>query len=242
LKTSIAKTKHKREDLLATVTASILKASKFFAVQPTSDTINQGTNTPPEPTPSLAERIFSHWLVSWILIPVSLIFFLHFFVFSAYHVVGSSMVPNLHDSDYLIISKVGKTAAGLTGQQYTGKRGEIVVFHYPKEPQFDFVKRVVGLPGERVVVKDGKITVYNNDNPNGLNPDEGIELAGSYTQAGPDDQPIDIVIPKGNIFVVGDNRTPNGSADSREWGLLPSNDIVGTVVLRLYPFNTIKLF
>lgn len=211
-------------------------------MEPNLEDFNLETSTPAEPESSLFERIFSHWLVSWVLIPIALIFLLHNFVFSAYHVVGSSMVPNLHDSDYLIISKVGKTGASLIGQPYTGKRGDIVVFHYPKQPEFDFVKRVIGLPGDRVVVKDGKITIYNKENPSGFNPDEGLKLAGSYTQAGPDDQPIDVTVPKGNIFVVGDNRTPNGSTDSREWGMLPSSDIVGNVIIRLYPFNAIKLF
>lgn len=203
---------------------------------------NSTTATSGEPTPSLVERIFSHWLVSWVIIPAALIFLLHNFVFSAYHVVGSSMIPNLHDSDYLIISKVGKTVSGLSGQKYTAERGQIVVFHYPKEPQYDFVKRVVGLPGERVVVRDGKITVYNTEHPNGFDPDTTHTTTGSYTQAGPDDEPIDVTVPEGNIFVVGDNRTPNGSTDSREWGFLPSSDIVGNVVLRLYPLNSIKLF
>lgn len=211
-------------------------------MNPSVNDFSLETPTPAEPESSLFERIVSHWLVSWVLIPVALIFLLHNFVFSAYHVVGSSMVPNLQDSDYLIISKVGKTGSNLIGRPYTGGRGEILVFHYPKQPEFDFVKRVVGLPGDRVVVKDGKITVYNQDNPNGFDPDKDLKLSGTYTQAGPDDQPIDITVPKGNIFVVGDNRTPNGSTDSREWGLLPSSDIVGNVVLRLFPFNSVKLF
>lgn len=201
---------------------------------------------PEPPTPedsggSLFSAIISNWFVSWILIPAALILFLHYFIFSAYHVVGSSMVPTLHDSDYLIIAKVDKTLSQLRGKTYIPARGEIVVFHYPKQPNLDFVKRVAGLPGDRVVIKDGVVRIYT---PNGqeINPDSKHQIEGTYTQGDISDQPIDIVIPEGNLFVLGDNRTPNGSSDSREWGLLPTSDVVGNVVLRLYPFDKIRTF
>jgi signal peptidase I len=191
---------------------------------------------------SLFERIMSHWFVSWILIPAALIFFLHYYIFSAYHVVGSSMIPTLHDSDYLIISKVDNTIASVTGKNYYPKRGEIIVFHYPKQPDLDFVKRVVGLPGDRITIKNGKVTVYNADNPNGYNPDSTHQINGNYTQGDVNDNPVNLTVPDGNLFVLGDNRAPEGSSDSREWGFLPSKNIVGNVVLRLFPFDTIKTF
>lgn len=191
---------------------------------------------------SLFEKITQNWFVSWILVPAALIFVLHFYVFSAYHVVGSSMVPTLHDSDYLIISKVERTGSLIQGKKYIPDRNEIIVFHYPKQPTLDFVKRVIGLPGDRVVIKDGKVTVYNSENPNGFNPDSNHKIEGNYTLAGFSEETLDVVVPEGNVFVLGDNRTPNGSSDSREWGMLPSEDIVGNVVLRLYPFNSIQTF
>lgn len=191
---------------------------------------------------SLFERITQNWFVSWILVPAALIFVLHFYVFSAYHVVGSSMVPTLHDSDYLIISKLEKTGSSLQGKKYIPDRNEIIVFHYPKQPTLDFVKRVIGLPGDKVVIKNGKVTVYNSANPNGFNPDANHSIEGNYTLAGFSGDSLEVVVPDGNIFVLGDNRTPNGSSDSREWGMLPSEDIVGNVVLRLYPFNSIQTF
>lgn len=201
---------------------------------------------PPEIRSSLFERVVSHWFVSWILIPAALIFFLHNFIFSAYHVVGSSMTQTLQDSDYLIISKVDRTLSLITGKKYTAKRGQIIVFHYPKQPELDFVKRVAGVPGDRVVIRDGQVRVYNAEQPDGFNPDAKLEISGTYTQGRNDgvneDIPIDVVVPEGNVFVLGDNRTPYGSSDSREWEFLPSQDIVGNVVLRLYPLNQFKVF
>lgn len=215
---------------------------------PNSSDLTSPTQPSPEPEirSSLFERVVSNWFVSWILIPAALIFFLHNFIFSAYHVVGSSMVQTLQDSDYLIISKVDRSLSLLTGKKYTADRGQIIVFHYPKQPELDFVKRVVGLPGDRVTIKDGQVKVYTAEKPEGYNPDEGHAIEGSYTQGRNDgvreDIPIDVIVPEGNVFVLGDNRMPYGSSDSREWDFLPSEDIVGNVVLRLYPLNQLKIF
>jgi signal peptidase I len=175
--------------------------------------------------------------VSWILIPVAMVLVLHYFVFSAYHVVGTSMIPTLQDSNYLIVSKIDNTAAALTHHDYIPKREQIIVFHYPKQPTLDFVKRVIALPGERVVVSNCAVTVYNSEKPQGFNPDAVHPITGTCTEGD-----IDETIPRGNVFVLGENRTPGGSSDSREWGLLPSYDIIGNVVLRLYPVSSLRLF
>lgn len=201
------------------------------------------TPEPPQPdrTPSSAGGIISailnYWLVSWILIPIALVLVLHFFVFSAYHVVGTSMLPTLQNSDYLIVSKVDHTGSALTHQDYIPQREQIIVFHYPKQPSLDFVKRVIGLPGDRVVVANCNVTIYDQQHPNGFNPDAVHRIEGQCTQGD-----IDETVPAGNVFVLGDNRTPNGSFDSRDWGFLPSYDIIGNVVLRLYPFATLHAF
>jgi signal peptidase I len=186
---------------------------------------------------SAIAAILGYWLVSWILIPVVLVLVLHFFVFSAYHVVGTSMIPTLQDSNYLIVSKVEHTTSSLIHQDYIPHREQIIVFHYPKQPSLDFVKRVIALPGERVVVANCNVTIYNQQNPNGFNPDAVHQTNGQCTEGS-----IDETVPSGNIFVLGDNRTPNGSFDSRDWGFLPSYDIIGNVVLRLYPFADFHIF
>lgn len=204
------------------------------------DTSPQPSPAPLKPSNGAANilgAIFGSWLVSWVIVPVGLVLILHFYVFSAFHVVGTSMIPTLHDSDYLIISKVNRTASLLAHQPYIPKREQVLVFKYPKQPDLDFVKRVIGLPGERVVVHNCQVTVYNRQHPEGFSPDTVHAIEGSCTE-----DEIDTIVPENNLFVLGDNRTPGGSSDSREWGFLPSDDIIGNAVVRLYPLDAVRIF
>ena len=180
--------------------------------------------------------------LSWIVFPFAVVLILHNFVFQAYHVLGTSMVPTLHETDYLIVSKLGDSKVMVeklfgAKKEYIPGRGQIIVFHYPQDPTKVFVKRVVGLPGDHVVIKNGAVTVFNTANPNGFDPDAKYEAAGTATLIDTDE-----TIQPGNVFVLGDNRTPGGSFDSREWGQLPSSYIIGDAVLRLLPIKDTKVF
>lgn len=187
------------------------------------------------------------FLFSWILFPLAAVLILHFFVFQAYHVVGTSMVPTLHQSDYLIISKVGYTKSLFErdllhkNDDYIPARNQVIVFHYPKQPDLVFVKRVIALPGERVVIRGGQVTVYNQQHPNGFDPNS-LPGAGYEQRTQTTLGDIDEVVPAGSVFVLGDNRTPGGSFDSRDWGDLPSSYIIGNVVMRLLPLDQVKTF
>jgi len=179
---------------------------------------------------------------SWVIFPIAVVLLLHNFVFQAYHVLGTSMVPTLHETDYLIVSKLGDTSAmiqSIFGKNvdYIPARGQIIVFHYPQDPTKVFVKRVVGLPGDHIVIKNGLVSVSNSANPNGFNPDTKYELNSTTTLIDTDE-----TVQPGNVFVLGDNRTPGGSFDSREWGQLPSSYIIGDAVLRLLPLKDTKVF
>ncbi|HEV2355553.1 MAG TPA: signal peptidase I [Puia sp.] len=181
-------------------------------------------------------------IFSWIIFPIAVVLILHNFVFQAYHVLGTSMVPTLHNTDYLIVSKLGYTETELAralghNSDYIPKRGEIIVFHYPKDPTKIFVKRVVGLPGDHVVIKNGSVTIYDSAHPGGFNPDVNYEPSGTQTLID-----TDVVVQPVELFVMGDNRTPGGSFDSREWGELPSSYIIGNVVMRLLPLDQVKIF
>jgi signal peptidase I len=151
------------------------------------------------------------------------------------------MASTLQPSDYLIISKVSYTKDLIARTfkkdvKYIPARGQIIVFHYPRDPTEVFVKRVIGLPGDHIVIKDGKVTVFTKDKPSGFNPDAKYEKADTQTLIDTDE-----TVAAGSIFVMGDNRTPGGSYDSREWGELESSYIIGNAVLRLLPLDQAKV-
>jgi signal peptidase I len=207
---------------------------------PPPDSDSDGTGSAISSIASGFSTVFSA-IFSWIIFPIAVVLILHNFVFQAYHVVGTSMVPTLHDTDYLIISKLGYTESLIErtfGQdkKYIPARGQIIVFRFPKDTTRVFVKRVVGLPGDRIVVKNGTVTIYNQAHPSGFNPDLSYEPKDAATLIDTDE-----VVQTGNVFVMGDNRTPNGSYDSREWGELPSSYIIGNAVLRLLPLDQIRI-
>jgi signal peptidase I len=93
------------------------------------------------------------------------------------------------------------------------------------------------LPGDRVVVKNGSITIYNNEHPEGFNPDAGLDH-GDAVSVTPGD--VDLTIDEGEVFVCGDNRV--NSLDSRSIGTVQSKDIIGKLVLRIYPLDTVRKF
>jgi signal peptidase I len=165
---------------------------------------------------------------------------LNTFVIQSYQVDGQSMEHTLQNDDRLIVDKVPRTWARITGHQYVPKRGDIIIFNMESLPgyvgQKQLIKRVIGLPGERVVVHDGKLTVYNSQHPNGFDPD----TAGNYTAVQPTGQEVDQVLKSDELFVCGDNR-PN-SEDSRYFGPIKTNQVVAKLVLRILPLNQAKKF
>jgi len=169
--------------------------------------------------------------------------FLTSFVFQSYEVDGPSMQQTLQNHDRLIVWKVSRTVAKLSGKHYIPKRGDVVVFvkrglsEFGEQPDKQLIKRVIGLPGDRVVVKENIITIYNSEHPDGFNPDVtvGYSHEALFTPGN-----VDITVPAGEVFVSGDNR-PN-SLDSRVFGTISSNDIIGKLVIRIFPFNKAKAF
>lgn len=138
------------------------------------------------------------------------------------------MEPNFFSGDYLLIDEI-------TYRIRPPERGEVIVFRYPGDKKTYFIKRIMGLPGERLVLEDDKITVFNKDNPNGLSLSENyLPLATKFSGK------EEVVLKDGEYFVMGDNRYY--SFDSRSWGNLKKNEIVGMVRVRLWPFNKVNAF
>ena len=163
------------------------------------------------------------------------------FVFQSYEVFGASMETTLQNGDRLIVQKVSKNWSSIRGRDYIPQRGEVIVFDKPNSVTNSggdvkhLIKRVIALPGERVVVKDGEVTVYNIDNLNGFNPDEGQEYAKDIlTTPGS----VDITVSDNEVFVMGDNRA--NSLDSRSFGSISGDSISGVALVRFIPVNAFK--
>jgi signal peptidase I len=151
------------------------------------------------------------------------------FLVQPFLVNGASMEPNFHSNDYLLIDEVS----------YRFKepmRGEVVVFRYPGDERYFYIKRIIGLPGEEIEIKDGKISIFNEEFPNGFALNEDYLSAGARTSG----RDLRIKVAEDEYFVLGDNR--GFSFDSRSWGPLKRNEIIGIVRLRLWPLNKVMAF
>lgn len=164
--------------------------------------------------------------VMFAVIAVGIVLFIRMFIFQPFMVSGESMHPTFNNADYLIVDEV-------TYRFREPMRGDVVVFRYPENPKRFFIKRVIGLPGETIMFQNNSVYIKNDEQP------EPIKLSEPYisqiTIPGDKNQ---ITISEGNYFVMGDNR--GFSSDSRAWGELPEENIIGIAGLRLFPLKEIS--
>jgi len=158
-----------------------------------------------------------------VILAIIIVFPIRYFIFQPFFVQGMSMEPNFFNSDYLIVDEI-------TYRFRDPKRGEVIVFKYPQSPTQRYIKRIIGLPGETVIIKNGQITIINGNEKFVL--DESRYLSDSYTSG-----EIKTSLSENEYFVLGDNRA--FSSDSRRWGSLSKEFIVGKVYLRAWPFTAL---
>lgn len=140
------------------------------------------------------------------------------------------MEPNFYDKEYLIIDEISY-------RFHEPARGDIVVFRYPRNPEEFYIKRVIGLPNEKIQIKDGFVYIYNQEQPAGFKLEEPYLFSDLMT-SGLNEE----IIALGNneYFVLGDNR--NSSKDSRSFGPVDKKFVTGRVLLRGWPFDRIDFF
>lgn len=167
-------------------------------------------------------------LFGYALFALGLALVIRFFVAAPFIVYGSSMEETFRQYDYLLIDR-------LSYRFEEPQRGDVIVFRLPQEKSRDLIKRIIGLPGDTITLTDGSITLINAEHPS------GIVLAEPYLS--PENlggtSNLTVTLGQEQYFVLGDNRRV--SADSRVWGTLPRGDIIGRVLLRLYPFSHVDL-
>ena len=163
-----------------------------------------------------------------VVVAVVTVFIIRTFLVQPFLVSGASMEPNFDSGNYLLIDEISYRFR-------EPGREEVIVFKYPNDPSTYYIKRVLGLPGEKIVIQNGEVKIFNKESPNGFSAGEkylfpGVKTSGNITkELGMDE-----------YFVLGDNR--NYSYDSRSWGVLKEKYIIGIVRLRLFPVTEIKAF
>jgi signal peptidase I len=174
---------------------------------------------------------------------VLIAFLINQFVFQSYFVEGTSMVPTLQNGDRLIIEKVSKTTSAIMGKPYIPNRGDIVVLDSTiiraDGAQEQLIKRVIGLPGDKIHIENGTVTVASADEPEGFDVNQrlGLELEPTYSA-----EPQNFSVPDNHVFVMGDNRTQNGSHDSRAFGAVDVKDLEGRLWARILPVSEARVF
>jgi len=157
-----------------------------------------------------------------VIISLAIIIPVRYFLFQPFFVRGASMEPSFEDGEYLIIDEISYRFR-------QPNRGDVIIFRYPKDPSQFYIKRVIGLPSETVRIEDGKVKIFNKENPAGFILDELYLAEDNRFTSGN----LEIRLDENDYFVLGDNR--RASSDSRIWGAVPRHYIIGQAWLRAWP-------
>lgn len=183
----------------------------------------------PETTPATAapsEHPFLE-IVRFALLALIIVLPIRMFVAQPFIVSGASMDDTFHNGEYLIVDQ-------LTYQFDSPQRGEVVVFRYPGDPSKFFIKRVIGVPGDTITIEGSVVTIQNDAHPT------GTRLQEPYIASMSDTGRIIEQLGEGEYFVMGDNR--DYSSDSRTWGILTEDRIIGRAFVRLFPISALDTF
>lgn len=188
-----------------------------------NNNITEEQKTPQKNSKSTFKSIIKEILI-FSLIAFGIVLPFRFYIAEPYLVDGRSMYPTFDTGEYLIVDK-------FSYRTKEPERNSVVVFKYPNNENKNFIKRIIGLPGETVIIKDNTVTIINSENPEGFELDESyvVYKSPSYSQ---------INLGADEYFVMGDNRA--GSFDSRSWGALSRDLILGKPILRLLPLTKIS--
>lgn len=185
---------------------------------------------PDSPSPSAPEKkdgVLSE-IVRFSLVALLIVLPIRLFVAQPFIVSGASMETTFSTGEYLIVDQ-------LTYHFEEPERGDVIIFRYPKDPSKFFIKRIIAIPGDTIEIRGREVTIRNAEHP------EGMVLAeDSYVHDMKPGATLTETLGEGEYFVMGDNR--DASSDSRAWGVLKRDNIVGRAFLRLFPITEIGIF
>lgn len=174
---------------------------------------------------------FAFEIIKAFVISLAIILPIRYFLIQPFYVQGASMEPTFSTHDYLIINEIEYRFEAPT-------RGDVVVFKSPYSQKEYFIKRIIGLPGEKLEIKDGQIYIYNQEHPQGfVLPEDYLPGIQTYTEG---KQYSQLQIKNNEYFVLGDNR--NASLDSRNFGAIPRQNVIGRAWIRGWPFTKLSIF
>ena len=173
--------------------------------------------------------VFVWEITKIVVISLAIIIPIRYYLIQPFFVRGASMEPNFDNGQYLVIDEISY-------RFNEPERGDVIVFKYPLDPSQYYIKRVIGLPGEKIEIKDNSVFIYNSKFPQGEILEESYYLPEGRVTRGS----INIKLSNDEYFVLGDNRS--ASSDSRQWGALSKDNIIGRVWLRAWPFDSAKVF
>lgn len=190
------------------------------------------TTTSDTPTSTLATEIQEEHplteIVRFAILALIIVVPIRMFIAQPFIVSGASMEDTFHGGEYLIVDQ-------LSYYFEDPARGDVVIFRYPRDPSKFFIKRIIGMPGDTLTIEGDSITISNEEHPDGVVIDEPYIAAMDPTTTIKEERLRD-----NEYFVMGDNR--NYSSDSRMWGVLTRDKIVGRAFLRLFPVQEIGVF
>lgn len=171
------------------------------------------------------ENFFTE-LLKFALIAVVIVVPIRLYIAQPFIVSGASMSPTFENGEYLIVDE-------LSYRLNEPERLDVIIFRYPRDPDEFFIKRIIGLPGETVYITGGNVSV---ETPAG----ERVDLEETYVVNEGNGGNLAITLDDSEYFVLGDNRPE--SSDSRVWGTLPQENIVGRALVRLLPIQEFAIF
>lgn len=178
---------------------------------------------------SVFRRLFAFFfdILESIVVALAIFVVVYLFFYSPHQVKGASMEPNFHDGEYILTNKYEYRFSD-------PKRGDVIVFKSPQNPEIDYIKRIIGTPGDTIRLSNNHFFVNDVQLEEQYLDDDLFTYFGSFLKEG-----SEIVVPEDHYFVVGDNRPR--SSDSREWGFIERSAIIGKSQLRYWPFDRFGL-
>lgn len=185
---------------------------------------------PPQNFIAKAVRRFVNFILDFletIVVALSIFVVIYLFLMQPHEIKGSSMEPSFYNNEYILTDKISY-------RLHTPTRGDVVIFKAPVNPDVDYIKRVIGLPGDRIKIQNGSVYLNGEKLKEDYLRDQTYLPSGSYMAEG-----VEITVPDGKLFAMGDNR-PH-SSDSRAFGPVPFSDIIGRAFLRYWPVTSLGM-